>query len=266
MVQTVEQRWLAEQEHVRAAFRRTFGQTQQRFERRITQLFRIVHQQIDFLAGQPQLHDLGKNRLHFRVSNAQPLRDLLQQEPENTEAIVYGAEILRLSAAESSTGVDWGDGLMKIAADLGISHKTVEIHRGRVMEKLQVDSVAELVRLEVLAGVGGVMGEPREQGTMGECPSGPLYQVGYGGGLQLNFQDSAFVGWFAGEGAALRTARGIGPGSTLGQLRTAYPATTVEETSLGTEFAADELYGIVTSASDEAKVQVMFAGTNCIFR
>ena len=36
--------------------------------------------------------------------------------------------------------------------------------------------------------------------------------------------------------------------------------------ALGTEFAADELYGIVTSASDEAKVQVMFAGTNCIFR
>jgi two-component system response regulator FixJ len=34
-----------------------------------------------------------------------------------------------------------------IAADLDISPKTVEIHRGRVMEKLQVDSVAELVRL-----------------------------------------------------------------------------------------------------------------------
>jgi two-component system, LuxR family, response regulator FixJ len=41
-----------------------------------------------------------------------------------------------------------------IAADLGISHKTVEIHRGRVMEKMQVDSVAELVRLEVLVREG----------------------------------------------------------------------------------------------------------------
>jgi FixJ family two-component response regulator len=37
-----------------------------------------------------------------------------------------------------------------IADDLGISPKTVEIHRGRVMEKLQVDSVAELVRLRLL--------------------------------------------------------------------------------------------------------------------
>lgn len=47
-----------------------------------------------------------------------------------------------------------------IAADLGISPKTVEIHRGRVMEKMQVGSVAELVRLHLLyrthyaAGVG----------------------------------------------------------------------------------------------------------------
>lgn len=37
-----------------------------------------------------------------------------------------------------------------IADDLGISPKTVEIHRGRVMEKLQVESVAELVRLNLL--------------------------------------------------------------------------------------------------------------------
>ena len=34
-----------------------------------------------------------------------------------------------------------------IASDLAISAKTVEIHRGRVMRKLKVDSVAELVRL-----------------------------------------------------------------------------------------------------------------------
>ena len=33
-----------------------------------------------------------------------------------------------------------------IAIELGISSKTVEIHRARVMEKLQVDSVAKLVR------------------------------------------------------------------------------------------------------------------------
>jgi hypothetical protein len=58
----------------------------------------------------------------------------------------------------------------------------------------------------------------------------------------------------------------VGPGSTLGQLRAAYPATKVEETSLGQEFDAGELYGIVTDTTDAGQVQVVFAGTNCIFR
>ena len=40
----------------------------------------------------------------------------------------------------------------QIAEDLGISMKTVEQHRARVMEKLQVDSLAELVRLVVSMG------------------------------------------------------------------------------------------------------------------
>ncbi len=35
----------------------------------------------------------------------------------------------------------------QIAADLGISEKTVKVHRGRVMAKMEAGSVAELVRL-----------------------------------------------------------------------------------------------------------------------
>jgi FixJ family two-component response regulator len=41
----------------------------------------------------------------------------------------------------------------QIAEDLGIAVKTVKIHRGRVMEKLAVGSVAELVGLCQQAGV-----------------------------------------------------------------------------------------------------------------
>jgi FixJ family two-component response regulator len=41
----------------------------------------------------------------------------------------------------------------QIAARLGIAEKTVKVHRGRVMEKLAVASVAELVRLCDAAGV-----------------------------------------------------------------------------------------------------------------
>lgn len=41
-----------------------------------------------------------------------------------------------------------------IASDLGISEKTVEAHRGKVMRKMQVDSLAELVRVNVILEVG----------------------------------------------------------------------------------------------------------------
>ncbi len=42
----------------------------------------------------------------------------------------------------------------QIAADLGISEKTVKVHRGRVMDKMEVRSVAQLVRLCETAGIG----------------------------------------------------------------------------------------------------------------
>ena len=41
----------------------------------------------------------------------------------------------------------------QIAAELGSAEKTVKIHRGRVMEKMGVTSVPELVRLAQAAGV-----------------------------------------------------------------------------------------------------------------
>jgi two-component system response regulator FixJ len=41
----------------------------------------------------------------------------------------------------------------QIAFKLGIAEKTIKIHRGRIMEKLHVSSVAELVRLAEKAGI-----------------------------------------------------------------------------------------------------------------
>jgi len=41
----------------------------------------------------------------------------------------------------------------QIASKLGISEKTVKVHRGRIMEKLDVSSVAEPRRLAQKAGI-----------------------------------------------------------------------------------------------------------------
>ena len=43
----------------------------------------------------------------------------------------------------------------QVASELGTAEKTVKVHRGRVMEKLEVASVAELVRLVAKVGIHG---------------------------------------------------------------------------------------------------------------
>jgi two-component system response regulator FixJ len=43
----------------------------------------------------------------------------------------------------------------EIAADLGLSPKTVEVHRAHVMTKMNVESLAELIRVAILAGAMG---------------------------------------------------------------------------------------------------------------
>ncbi len=40
-----------------------------------------------------------------------------------------------------------------VARELDISYKTVEIHRGRIMEKMQADGIVELVRMAMICGM-----------------------------------------------------------------------------------------------------------------
>lgn len=50
-------------------------------------------------------------------------------------------------------GVIAGNLNKQIAAELGTTEKTIKVHRGRVMEKLDVHSVADLVRMCALIGL-----------------------------------------------------------------------------------------------------------------
>src|SRR4029077_6235252 len=58
-----------------------------------------------------------------------------------------GREVLELVAA--------GKANKEVAAALGLSPKTVEVHRAHVMSKMAVDSLAELIRVAILAGAIG---------------------------------------------------------------------------------------------------------------
>ncbi|MGE5213265.1 MAG: response regulator transcription factor, partial [Nitrospirota bacterium] len=44
----------------------------------------------------------------------------------------------------------------QVAAELGTAEKTIKVHRGRVMKKLGIASVAELVRLVETAGIASL--------------------------------------------------------------------------------------------------------------
>ena len=95
----------------------------------------------------------NEQALHDRVQEA--VQFAAAQRAARARLAEIQARIDSLTARESEVmaGMVAGRLNKQIAEDLGISIKTVEQHRARVMEKLQVDSLAELVRLVV--GMGG---------------------------------------------------------------------------------------------------------------
>lgn len=74
------------------------------------------------------------------------------------ERRAFAAKVSQLTARELEVGQLVVRGLLnkQIAGQLGIAEKTVKIHRGKVMEKLAVGSVAELSRLVERTGLLGI--------------------------------------------------------------------------------------------------------------
>ncbi len=66
------------------------------------------------------------------------------------------ARLARLTNRERQVldGLVAGQANKEIARDLGMSPRTVEVHRARVMEKMQADSLSELVRLALIRAQG----------------------------------------------------------------------------------------------------------------
>lgn len=76
-----------------------------------------------------------------------------RKEREQVEEIRSRVRALTEREHEVMRHVISGDLNKQIAGDLAIAEKTVKVHRARVMEKMGVDSVAELVRRCAAAGI-----------------------------------------------------------------------------------------------------------------
>jgi FixJ family two-component response regulator len=72
-----------------------------------------------------------------------------QQQPANSDRFEQGRALLTPREAEVMQLMLTGKTNKIIARVLGISHRTVDIHRGRVMEKMGAETLAELVRMEL---------------------------------------------------------------------------------------------------------------------
>lgn len=126
----------------------------------------------------------------------------------------------------------------------------------------------------VLAALATMFGPARERAVNPECGAGTLNFSSWSNGLTVWLQDARFIGWGINRPAQgampegmreLTTAAGIGIGSTRKEMDEAY-VLKVSRTTLGIEFDAGGVYGVLTSASPRGEVTSLWAGTTCIFR
>ena len=92
---------------------------------------------------------ISSQTLSARIREA--IDQYVRQRRETTRKTELARQIDRLSARQREV-LDLlvaGERSKQIARQLGIGEKTVAKHRARVLEKMQVDSVVELVRLFV---------------------------------------------------------------------------------------------------------------------
>ncbi len=111
---------------------------------------------VDFL-----LKPVDEEVLFQTIARAVERHSTEQARDSERQSIV--ARLARLSSREREVleRVIRGHLNKQIASALGISEKTVKVHRGRVMEKMEAGSVAELVRLCEAAGIGPQTSVPR---------------------------------------------------------------------------------------------------------
>ncbi|MBD2424883.1 hypothetical protein [Phormidium sp. FACHB-1136] len=145
-----------------------------------------------------------------------------------------------------------GEGLFLVEPDSG---STTLLPFGMEMETVQAAVIRHL-------------GRPLEISTNAECPGDPFVSALWAEGLVLNADGEEFVGWSVRPEVGsdqFTTLAGIGVGSSREDLEAAYTVTVVEST-IGTEFTAGQLAGLLSDPTPAAEITDFWAGTVCIFR
>jgi len=99
---------------------------------------------VDFIRKPFREHDLLD-----RINEALAESDESRQRTLDRQALDEKLSSLSNREWEVFERVADGDMNKVIAADLGISERTVEVHRGQVMRKLDVSTLAQLVRVKI---------------------------------------------------------------------------------------------------------------------
>ncbi|RZV33688.1 MAG: response regulator transcription factor [Chromatiales bacterium] len=86
-----------------------------------------------------------------RINEALAVDDTVRKQATDRKAVEERLAVLTDREWEVFKRVADGEMNKVIAADLGISERTVEVHRGHVMKKLGVKTLAQLVRIKIEA-------------------------------------------------------------------------------------------------------------------
>ncbi|MEL6239363.1 MAG: aspartate-semialdehyde dehydrogenase [Pseudomonadota bacterium] len=119
-------------------------------------------------------------------------------------------------------------------------------------------------RNEVEAAILPILGEPVDITANTQCGTGAMEFTEYEGGLILNFQRGALVGWNSRDGSSAASVVGnVQIGTHRDAAKDAQGFAAIEGSTLGDEFALGEAMG---GFFEDDAVVMLYAGAQCFFR